>query len=166
MSTGAARGGEATLRGLAPIAEKMGMTADELFTKLHEEIRAQLANATKPCGCGPLEPCEPHRDAGDLQDWEARAVAAEAKLAAFAALCKEGTPAVAVDRIEAILRDGEPAAWFSAVCTGQDCGEQFTDSETGEYEFATRERMGKLLRADGWQADPVLCPACQEEPTP
>ena len=54
---------------------------------------------------------------------------------------------------------------LTATCTGPDCGEQFTDSETGEYEFATRERMGKLLRADGWRVDPVLCPACQPEGT-
>lgn len=38
--------------------------------------------AVKACGCGPLEPCKPHRDAGDLQDWEARARAAEDRLAA------------------------------------------------------------------------------------
>lgn len=36
----------------------------------------------KACGCGPLEPCKPHREAGDLTDWEGRARAAEAKLAA------------------------------------------------------------------------------------
>lgn len=129
--------------------------------------RPDIPAATKACGCSPLEPCKAHQDAGDLQDWEGRARAAEAKLAAFEALVAEGAPAVAVDRIEAILRDGEPTAWFSAVCTGPDCGEQFTDSETGEYVFATRERMGKLLRADGWRVDPVLCPACQDEgPTP
>lgn len=52
---------------------------------------------------------------------------------------------------------------FSATCTGPDCGERFADSETDEYEFATRERMERLLDADGWQADPVLCPACQPE---
>lgn len=59
--------------------------------------------------------------------------------------------------------DGARVAPFSATCTGPDCGEQFTDSETSEYEFATRERMERLLHADGWQADPVLCPACQPE---
>lgn len=52
---------------------------------------------------------------------------------------------------------------LSATCTGPDCGEQFADSETGEYLFAARERMERLLYADGWTAGPVLCPACQEE---
>jgi hypothetical protein len=52
---------------------------------------------------------------------------------------------------------------LSAVCTGPDCGEQFADSETSEYLFATRERMERLLYADGWASGPVLCPACQEE---
>jgi hypothetical protein len=55
---------------------------------------------------------------------------------------------------------------LSAVCTGPDCGETFMDSETDEYLFATRDRMERLLYADGWTADPVLCPACQEEAGP
>jgi hypothetical protein len=62
-----------------------------------------------------------------------------------------------------VTSGGEGGAALSAACTGPDCGEQFHDSETGEYLFATRERMERLLYADGWQADPVLCPACQEE---
>jgi hypothetical protein len=93
---------------------------------------------------------------------------AEALLAALRSLCGEGAPAVAVDRIEAILgtqeRTDEEAPVLSASCTG--CGDQFADSETGEYEFATRDRMERLLYADGWSADPVRCPACQPEPSP
>lgn len=45
--------------------------------------------AVKACGCGPLEPCAPHRDAGDLPDWEGRARAAEAKLAAVEEECRD-----------------------------------------------------------------------------
>jgi len=67
------------------------------------------------------------------------------------------------ERLAALVRErAAEADALSAVCTGPDCGERFTDSETGEYEFATRERMEKLLRADGWTTSPVLCPACQE----
>ena len=70
--------------------------------------RPDLPAATKDCGCGPLEPCKPHLGAGDLQDWEARARAAEAKLAAerrafhgtlirFAAEAVRGTYAYGLD---------------------------------------------------------------------
>lgn len=51
--------------------------------------RPDIPAATKACGCGPLEPCKPHLGAGDLPDWEGRARAAEAKLAALRDLCRE-----------------------------------------------------------------------------
>lgn len=51
--------------------------------------RPDLPAATKDCGCGPLEPCKAHLGAGDLQDWEARARAAEAKLGTLRGLCRE-----------------------------------------------------------------------------
>ena len=90
---------------------------------------------------------------------------AEAKLAEITALCRDDHDDPCwphmVEAILAVIGGEQPA--LSAACTGPDCGEQFADSETGEYEFATRERMERLLDADGWQADPVLCPACQEE---
>lgn len=122
---------------------------------------------------GLVESCEPHRDTGDLQDWEGRARAAEAKLDAIKAECRAAMggypllPAVAAKELLDIIGTGPAeAAPFSATCTGQDCGTRFTDSETEESEFATRERMKKLLHADGWQVDPVLCPACQPEEKP
>jgi predicted Zn-ribbon and HTH transcriptional regulator len=94
-----------------------------------------------------------------------RAEQAEETLALIRSLCGEGAPAVAVDRIEAILgtqeRSDEEAPILSARCTG--CGEQFADSETDEYLFATRERMERLLDADGWLPDPPLCRACQPD---
>lgn len=105
---------------------------------------------------------------GSLPD---RAERAEQKLAEIEAACRNSgllmpgtatTWVVTADRILAIIV-GDQAPPLTAVCTGPDCGEQFTDSETGEYEFTSRERMEKLLDADGWTAGPVLCPACQEE---
>jgi hypothetical protein len=102
-----------------------------------------------------------------------RAERAEAKLAAVAGYVRS-RPSWVTDPVESRLRKdailaivgsdeaGKPAP-LSAVCTGPDCGEQFADSETSEYLFATRERMEKLLDADGWTADPVLCPACQPD---
>lgn len=89
-----------------------------------------------------------------------RADRAEAKLAAVTDACRS-IPSPIAERILAII-DTEPEP-LSAVCTGPDCGEQFADSETGEYLFATRERMERLLYADGWAASPVLCPACQPD---
>jgi hypothetical protein len=59
------------------------------------------------------------------------------------------------------LKGGSGGAAHSASCTG--CGERFADSETSEYEFATRERMERLLHADGWTTGPVLCGACQPD---
>ena len=102
---------------------------------------------------------------GNDTDWEGRVRAAEAKLAALRDLIGNpgwATPAEIQRKALAII-GSEGTTPFSATCIGPDCGEQFADSETGEYEFATRERMVMLLRADGWQADPVLCPACQPE---
>ena len=49
---------------------------------------------------------------------------------------------------------------FAATCTGEDCGQQYADEESGDYLFTSLVRMGLLMGADGWRADPVLCPAC------
>lgn len=51
---------------------------------------------------------------------------------------------------------------MSAICQG--CGQQYADEESGAYLFTSLERMERLLRADGWQAVPPLCPACQPDP--
>lgn len=59
--------------------------------------RPDIPAAAKDCGCGPLEPCKPHLGAGDLPDWEARARAAEAKLAALEALCHHRAEQVRAD---------------------------------------------------------------------
>jgi hypothetical protein len=66
----------------------------------------------------------------------------------------------------ALAITGSDEAPLTAVCTGPDCGDQFADSETGEYEFASKNRMERLLHADGWTSDPVVCPACQPDETP
>ena len=108
-----------------------------------------------------------------------RAERAEAKLDALREVCRRkaewvdlycpplggsAEPLVKVSEILAVIGSGG-ASVFSAACTGPDCGERFADSETGEYEVTSRERMNRLLDADGWQADPVLCPGCQPEET-
>jgi hypothetical protein len=96
-----------------------------------------------------------------------RREAAEAKLAEIRSVLLEGGQGDATARCRAIaiVGTGEVAQPepLSATCTGPDCGQMFMDSETGEYLFATRERMERLLHADGWQVDPVLCPPCQPE---
>jgi hypothetical protein len=96
-----------------------------------------------------------------------RATQDGAKLDEIRSVLLEGGQGDATARCRAIAIAGtEEAAPLTAVCTGPDCGDQFADSETSEYEFATRDRMERLLYADGWSADPVLCRACQPEPSP
>jgi hypothetical protein len=67
------------------------------------------------------------------------------------------TPSEVQSKVLAIIDGAEEA--FSAICTG--CGTQYADEESGACRFTTRERMTKLMRADGWQVEPPLCPACQ-----
>ena len=50
---------------------------------------------------------------------------------------------------------------FAANCDGWDCGQQYADEESGDYMFTSTDRLARLMGADGWRADPVLCPACQ-----
>jgi hypothetical protein len=50
---------------------------------------------------------------------------------------------------------------LAANCDGDDCGQMYADEESGDYLFMSPERLARLMRADGWSADPVLCPACQ-----
>ena len=52
-----------------------------------------------------------------------------------------------------------PDRTFAVNCV--DCGQQYADEESGDYLFTSLVRMGLLMGADGWRADPVLCPACQ-----
>lgn len=50
---------------------------------------------------------------------------------------------------------------FAANCDGEGCGQQYADEESGEYLFASPAGLARLMGADGWRVDPVLCPACQ-----
>ena len=52
---------------------------------------------------------------------------------------------------------------FTATCDGRDCGQQYADEESGDYLFASLTGLARLMGADGWRADPVLCPACQPD---
>ena len=52
---------------------------------------------------------------------------------------------------------------FGANCG--DCGQQYADEESGDYLFAALARLVRLLGADGWRVDPVLCPACRPRGT-
>jgi predicted Zn-ribbon and HTH transcriptional regulator len=158
----------AAIRG-ASEATAAPLDRETLGRLVHGVRLAHNAERERPFGLLPWEERDARQQELDRRIGEAVARAAtEALLAALRSLCGEGAPAVAVDRIEAILgtqeRTDEEAPVLSASCTG--CGDQFADSETGEYEFATRDRMERLLYADGWSADPVRCPACQPEPSP
>lgn len=50
---------------------------------------------------------------------------------------------------------------LAAYCDGDDCGQLYADEESGDYLFTSPARLARLMDADGWRADPVLCPACQ-----
>ena len=50
---------------------------------------------------------------------------------------------------------------FAANCDGEDCGQQYADEESGDYLFISLTGLVRVMGADGWRADPVLCPACQ-----
>lgn len=48
---------------------------------------------------------------------------------------------------------------FAANCDG--CGQLYADEESGDYLFTSLTGLARLMGADGWRIDPVLCPACQ-----
>ena len=51
-----------------------------------------------------------------------------------------------------------PGPAYTATCTGEDCGQQYADEESGDYLFASLTGMARLMRADGWRADPGAVP--------
>lgn len=52
----------------------------------------------------------------------------------------------------------------SATCSG--CGQLYADEESGDYLFTSPVTLARLMDADGWTADPPLCPPCQPVRTP
>ena len=70
------------------------------FGVLQDVARKMGALAMKPCGCGPEEPCEAHADTSLPVDWQGRAEAAEARLAAAVAHCRENAELATLSAIE------------------------------------------------------------------
>ena len=63
--------------GQSEARDPLVMPQDE-FAVLKAVARTFGAVATKPCGCGPDEPCDAHAEQGEAPDWRTRAEAAEA----------------------------------------------------------------------------------------